>query len=362
MAEFVTKHARISGIATVTGNIRKRLDEELDIYGWDAEQAERLKKTIGFDTRYVTDETTTTCDLCEQAAKKLLRELGLDAQDIGAIVSVTQTPDYFMPGNAHILHERLGLAKSSMAMDLEFGCSGYVYGLLTAFLLAENSKKNVLLVTGDTLSKLAHPRDRSEAPLFGDAGSATLISYSEKESPAYFLMRSDGTGVKKMYQPAGAYRIRPSEETRKEIDDGEGNIRTAENIYMNGFEIFNFTLSEQPRMLNDILALAGKEKDDIDYFVLHQANVYIVETILRKAKISLDKAPSKVFSKYGNQNSASVPGAFCADLHDKLTGKKSRAVLLGYGIGLSWGACCLELDDVKCLEMVPYQKEGNQNG
>lgn len=167
-------------------------------------------------------------------------------------------------------------------------------------------------------------------------------------------MKSDGSGINSMLQPAGAYRVPSTEVTRRDIEDKDGNVRNQENIYMNGFEIFNFTLTEQPKLLDEILELSGNTKEDIDYFALHQANVYIVETILKKAKIPFEKAPSKIFAKYGNQNSASIPSVICSDLYDKFANGKKKVLMQGFGIGLSWGACIMDFENTICLKPQVY--------
>jgi len=357
MTKSIIKNAKIKGISIVVGENKKCIDDEPSYYNGDKTQLERLKKTIGFGTRYWTNNETTTCDLCEQASKNLLKKLAIPVRSIDAIISATQTPDYYMPGNAHVLHKKLGLSKDTIALDLELGCSGFMYGLWLSFMMLNSGLKRILLVTGDTLSKVANKKDRTEAPLFGDAGSACIIDFDQDAKESYFILKSDGNGVDSMYQPAGAYRTQSSEETRVEKADKDGNIRTDENIYMNGFDIFNFTLTEQPKLLNEILEFSNKTKDEIDYFVLHQANVYIVETIIKKAKIEMEKAPSNVFSKYGNQNSASIPGAICEALSDCFANTKKQVVLQGFGIGLSWGACKLEFDNVVCLKPDVYKKE-----
>jgi len=350
----ILKNIKIRGISVVLGENLKVLDNEPEYYNNDENQLCRLKKTIGFDKRYWTSEATTTADLCQQATEKLLKSLDLQPEDIDAIISVTQTPDYYMPGNAHVIHRNLGFSKGTIAIDLEFGCSGYIYGLWTAASMINSGINRVLLVTGDTLSKCANKKDRTEAPLFGDAGSATIIEKTKTDNSAYFILKSDGNGVEHMLQPAGAYRQRSTEETRKEVTDKDGNIRSAENIYMNGFEIFNFTLTEQPKLLDEILDFSQNTKNDIDYFVLHQANVYIVETILKKAKIPLEKAPTKVFAKYGNQNSASIPSAICSELQEVLSQGKKKLLLQGFGIGLSWGACIIDVENIVCLKPQIY--------
>lgn len=354
MAKSIIKNMSIKGISIVLGENKHLFSDDKEYYNNDPAQLKKLKKMIGFDTRYWTNENTTTADLCEQAARDLIKKLNIELESIDAIISVTQTPDYYMPGNAHVVHRNLGFPKTTLAFDMEFGCSGYIYGLWTAGMMINNGLKRVLLLTGDTLSKSANKKDRTEAPLFGDSGSATLVEFNNQAKDSYFILKSDGKGINSMLQPAGAYRVRSSEETRKDITDNDGNTRNQENIYMNGFEIFNFTLTEQPRLLNEIIEFSGNTKEDIDYFVLHQANVYIVETILNKSNIPLEKAPSKVFAKYGNQNSASIPSAICSDLRDKFTNEKKKVLMQGFGIGLSWGACVTDLENTICLEPQVY--------
>lgn len=350
MAQCTIKNINIRGISVVLGENEKRFAEEPHYYNNDVAMLAKLQKMIGFDRRYWANPETTAADLCQCAAEKLLHALHLSPSDIDAIVSVTQTPDYHMPGNAHVIHRNLGFPDDTFAMDLEFGCSGYVYGLFTAAAIINTGLKRVLLLAGDTLSKVVNKNNRTDAPLFGDSGSATIIEHDQDASETYFVLKSDGNGIPYLLQPAGAYRTPSSEETRKEILDEEGNVRSKENFYMNGFEVFNFTLTQQPEILSKILEYSGNTKDDIDYFVLHQANVYIVETILNKIGIPLSKAPTKIFTKYGNQNSASIPSAICEDLRDKFINAERKVLLQGYGIGLSWGACITNMKNTVCLE------------
>ena len=358
MAEFTLKNARLAGCSIVLGEKKHHIDDEPDLYNNDPAQLAKLKDIIGMGVRYSAGATTTTSDLCEQAARQLMDALAVDASAIGGIVSVTQTPDYRMPGNAHVLHGRLGLAKQSPAMDVDMGCSGFVYGLWLAGMMAAAGAGRVLLVAGDTLSKLAHAQDRTTAPLFGDAGSAALVEACPGAQDMHFILRSDGSQMHKMYIPAGAFRSPSTPTTRQASVFADGNLRSAEDIHMDGFGIFSFTMTEQPQLLKAILQFSGKSQSDIDYFILHQANKYIVETITKKSGIPAAKVPAECFSRFGNQNSASIPGVLCGSLADALHGKTLQAVLQGFGVGLSWGACQLELDHVVCLPPLCYHKKG----
>lgn len=352
MAKSSFFNANIKGMSITLGENKCNIEDEPFYYNHDEAFLGRLKKTVGFGTRYVASKSTTTCDLCLDAAKRLLNETNTSVNDIDAIIFITQTPDYYMPGNAHIIHEKLNFPKETSALDVELGCSGFVYGLWLSYMMVSAGLNKVLLLTGDTLSKSANPKDRTEYPLFCDAGAATIIEKSKNSSPSYFILKSDGSGVNHMLQPAGAYRQPSSEETRKEVADKDGNIRSQENIYMNGFEIFNFTLTEQPSLLQDILKLSNKNKDEIDYFLFHQGNKYIVDTISKSALLPKEKVPV-IFPDFGNQNSAAIPGTICATLLDKIS-SPINVIIQGFGIGLSWGACQLILDDITILPPQVY--------
>lgn len=348
MANVTINNAAITGCSVVMGERVLRIDDQPEHYDNDPVFLQRLKKSIGIYERHVAASGTTTSDLCRDAAQRLLAAMDVPASSVEAIISVTQTPDYSMPGNAHVLHHSLGLSRAALALDVGLACSGYVYGLWLAAMTAASGLRRVLLVAGDTMSKAANSKDRTTAPLFGDAGSATLIERVESASPMYFALRADGSGLKNMYVPAGAYRTPSTDATREETRDEKGCVRSQEDFFMDGFGTFEFTMTEQPVLLRDILAFSQKNIDAVDFFIFHQANRYIVQTITKKAGIPPEKAPADVFTRFGNQSSASIPAVLC-DLSETLQGKKTSVVLQGFGQGLSWGACQTELDGVLCL-------------
>ncbi len=348
--------AKITGLAVSVGENEIFMKDEPEYYGGDPGHFKKLQEMIGFDRRFWANPETTTTDLCLHSARHLLRAMEVESESIEAVISVTQTPDYHMPGNAHLLHHSLGLPTSSIALDVELGCSGYVYGLWLAHMMIQSGLNRVLLAAGDTFSRAVNHKDRSEAPLFGDAGCVTLIERARDKSPAYFILYSDGGGLEQMYQPAGAYRRPSSPETRLETEYPDGSIRCPEDVFMDGFGIFNFTMTEQPPLLEEILDYAGRSVEEVDYFVLHQANTYIVDTIIKNFDISPDKAPNKTFRDFGNQISASIAGAVCHELAGKLNGRR-KMVMQGFGIGLSWGACLVETDTPLVLSPQVYKKE-----
>lgn len=340
MAKFHFDNARISGLSVCLGENLLNFDEQPYYYHDNAIFLRRMKKIFGFGHRYKAGEDTTSADLCYCSARRLLSEMHVDSASIDAIISITQTPDYHMPGNAHVLHEKLVLPKNCLALDVTLGCSGFVYGLFLAYSMIASGSNRVLVVLGDTLSKVINPKDRAEAPLFTDSGSACIVERSTTETESFFILRSDGKGMQNMIQRAGAYRIPSSEDTKVETEDKDGNVRTLENLYVNGKEVLGFTGTEQPLLTRDLLEFAGRKAEDVDYFIFQQANKYVVETLARFLGLSKDKVPCN-FPDYGNLSSGSIPGTLCSMTKDKEP--KGHFVLQGFGIGYSWGTCLLEL-------------------
>lgn len=350
------KKSRISGIVTAVPPRVKSIDDEIDLYGGNAEQVERIKKTIGLHRRRVVEGNVTAGDLCEQAARRLLERSQLAAEEVDAVIMVTQTPDYFQPATACVLHGKLGLKTDCAAFDVNLGCSGYVYALWLAGMMVEvGSCQKVLVLAGDTISRCVNPRDRALAPLFGDAGSATLVEHSGEDFPSWFSVHTDGAGFEHLIVPGGAFRHPSTEETRREEADADGNVRSAENLKMNGAEVFNFSIKVEPPAIRDILAFAGKTVEEVDHLVFHQANKYIISNIARRLKVPLEKTPCATVERYGNQSCASIPGTICDCLCEELMEREMNLVLSGFGVGLSWASCFLTLDRLKCCEVLEVE-------
>lgn len=334
----------------------KCIDDELSLFGGNINQLERLKKTIGLDKRRVVEPGTTAADLCYVAAERLLLGLGLKRDQIDAVICVTQTPDYSQPCNAAVLHGRLGFAKDCAALDVNLGCSGYVYGLWLAHtMIASGGCQRVLLLAGDTISRLVHAQDRAVAPLFGDGGSATLVQRADKAGTSHFSLQSDGRGYRHLIVPAGGARCPRSPQTADAVLDDTGNLRSPENLFMDGAEIFNFSITEEPRSVQDLLKYAGADQDVVDYFVFHQANRYILKNIAKRLKLDIAKVPMQTVERYGNQSSASIPAAICGELAPRLKAKAgSRLLLSGFGVGLSWASALLEVPQFAVCEIIDY--------
>jgi len=344
---------KITGISTAVPSGIRFTEEDGQLFGFDSSRVERFKRDIGIKKRHIAMQDECASDLCEHAARILLKSLGYDLQTIDALLMVTQTPDYFQPATSCVLHGKLGLSKNCASFDVNLGCSGYIYGLwLSSLMISSGTCQRVLMLAGDTLSRCVSPYDRSVAPLFGDAGSATMIEKEESCSEITFALHSDGKGYKHLIIPAGAFRKQHSPETSRLVNQQDGNARSEEHLYMNGAEIFTFSIREIPRLIEDVLRAAGLEKDEVDYFIFHQANKFINQSIAKKLSLPAEKVPIDVLEKYGNQSSASIPAVICESLSLVIRNKTVKIVMVGFGAGLSWAACVLDIGPFNCHPVI----------
>jgi 3-oxoacyl-[acyl-carrier-protein] synthase-3 len=306
----------------------KQLEKEYS--DWSAE---KIEKKVGIKERHVAREDETALDLAQKAAEKLFQTYDRDKIDF--LLFCTQSPDYYLPSCSCILQNRLKLRRNIGALDYNLGCSGFVYGLaLAKGLIASHIAKSILLITAETYTKYIHPLDKSTRTIFGDAASAIIIEWDKEEHIHNFVLGTDGSGFKNLIVPNGGLRNR-YDPTAKEILDESGNIRTDNNLYMNGPEIFNFTIEIVPKALHKILALNNISKDSVDYFVLHQANKYILDYLRRKLKINKDKFYINLHNT-GNTVSSSIPIALRDCFDQKIIKLGDKVLIFGFGVGYSW--------------------------
>lgn len=342
-----SKDVQISAIVTVVPETIRHYTDDATRLGMPEKQAARIKKTIGLDRRHIAAGPTTALDLGEAAALRMLDGHDIDRAAIDGLIFVTQTPDHFQPSNAAILHGRLGLTTKCAAFDIALGCSGFVYGLSVASsMLNSSDAEHILLICADTLSKCINPGDRSAGLLFGDAGSAILVSKATGSSIT-FSLNSDGEGSHHIQMPAGAFRMPKSDKTSEAYITDDGNVLTPENLIMDGGEVFNFSLSVEPTAITDMIAHQRLQDSEIDYIFFHQANKYIISNIIRRLKFPAEKAPMDIVEQYGNQSSASIPCAINHTLGGTIDISKN-IIVSGFGVGLSWATAHLIFEPNFC--------------
>jgi 3-oxoacyl-[acyl-carrier-protein] synthase-3 len=356
MSRISFKDIAVSAISTTVGSNIIALEDEKERFGFDDESFARLQRSIGLQTRYVADKGVCTSDLCVQSAQDIFDNTSTKKEEIDALLFVTQSPDYKAPSSAISMQERLGLPKTCAAFDINLGCSGFVYGLFTAFSYVNSGMKKVLLCVGDVNNYFAGERDRIFTPLMGDAGSAIIIEKKEG-AKSFFSLYSDGSGYKHLIIPSGGARNPTTQESLVPRLREDGGIRRDEDLYMDGKEVFNFAIKSVPPLLHEIVEFAGMSNEEIDYFVLHQANPYILKTIASRLKVPKEKVPLQTAQIYGNQNAASIPGTINGFLYEEFSSKKLTLAVAGFGIGLSWGGAVLETDSIYAPKTKLYTKE-----
>jgi len=308
----------------------------------------RIIKTTGIEYIRQAAFNVTTSDLCIEAAQKLILVNKIDVSQIGAVVFVSQTADYLMPQTSHIIQDKMGLNEDTICFDLPIGCNGYIYGLYQASLLiSSNSCKKVLLLSGDTSTKLINEKDRSLKMVFGDGGSATLIESGTDELS--FIIYSDGSQYDRLIIPDGGGRNPINEISTKLNFDSDGNGRSSSNLYMDGMAIFNFAIKRVPPLIEEILNFANWDKGDVDLFGMHQANKFMIDYLRKKCGVSLENMPV-VVDGIGNTGPATIP-ILLTELSSECKAI-NKVVLCGFGIGLSWGAVSCNLSKTNILNTI----------
>lgn len=300
---------------------------------------EKIASKVGVHQRHVAAADETAADLAVRAAQSLFKQGKCGPQEVDFVLFCTQSPDYFLPTSACIIQKRLGLRTDIGALDFNLGCSGYVYGLaLAKGLVVSGVAANVLLLTGETYNKHLHPKDKGNRTIFGDAASATLVGTDGIAEIGNFSLGTDGSGADNLIIKSGGMRC-PKRQDDLHFDENNNPV-SSDYLYMNGSEIFTFTLDNVPPLIADTLSRNGVEKDEADLYVFHQANKYMLDFLRKKIRI----APERFYyclSEYGNTVSNTIPIALSNALQDGSLTKGMKVVIAGFGVGYSWGGCLL---------------------
>lgn len=317
------------------------------------DQVREVVDKVGIYERRFADEKTCSSDLCYAAAEQLFLDNNVNRSEIDLLIFISQTPDYRMPATSVILQDRLNLPNSTIAFDINLGCSAFMYGLSVAYSMISNQSglRKVLILDGETRSKVYSPKDRRTAFLFGDGGVAALIERDERFGKSYFSLNSDGSREGLIKIEAGGYRKMSSAETvREKVVDEYGNIRSEEQGYMHGGDVFNFVIREIPKDIKNLCSITGEDIQSMDYYIFHQANNFINSYIAKKMKLDTSKIPSTI-AKYGNTSSVSVPLTIVSELKDKLTDNK-KLLLSAFGVGMTWATSILNFNNCRISDIV----------
>jgi 3-oxoacyl-[acyl-carrier-protein] synthase-3 len=300
---------------------------------------EKVAAKVGVNSRRLAGKDETAGDMAEKAARILFDEYNINPAEIDFVLLCTQSPDYFLPSTACILQNRLGIPTSAGAFDFNLGCSGYVYGLAVAKgFIAAGIAKNILLLTAETYNKYLSSNDKSNRSIFGDGAAACLVSDTGFAEIMDFVLGTDGRGFEHLIVKTGASR--QSEKTGETVTDEDGHIKAADYLYMDGGAIFNFTINVVPYLVKQILIKNFLAKEDIDYYVFHQANKFMLDTIRKVCALPKDKFYINL-ENVGNTVSSTIPIAICEAMKTGNLTVGMKVLLAGFGVGYSWGGCVL---------------------
>lgn len=341
-------------VAAIPKNI-SYFDDEIENYSHTYQSSKKLKKLMGYEQHRIVSKSVCFSEMVKPIIEVLPNEFDISYEDIDAIIVVTQTPDYFIPSTSSIIHGMFSFNEDCYCIDINDGCNGYIRGLFEASSIIRNSNtKRVLLITGDILSLKVSKKDRNSFPLVGDAIAVTLIEEKDNGGSAPLEIHHNGQSAMALNIPAGGLAIPYQEDSATLKEDDEGNLRSLEHLVMQGRDVFTFTQTKALSFLKRFAAEHTTEKP-ADYFFLHQANEFILQRFRTGLKLDSNQLPSDVIKKYGNSSSATIPMSIAEAWQHEFTYVDKRAILSGFGVGLSWGAAICDLSELSVCKIIEVE-------
>lgn len=349
------KNKKITGILTVLPSKEVKFEDEMENYNFTIAKSLKLKQAMGYNTHRIVEPGACASDLCIHGLKYLFDNEILDKNEIDALLFVSQSPDYIMPPTSNVIQGHFGMKRDVFCLDINQGCAGFVVGLIQAFMLLEQESINkVVLLNADVLSAKVSKRDRNSNPLIGDAASVTIIEKSADSSVVYGNIQMDGTGAFALMIPAGGARLPNSAETAIMEEDAAGNFRSKDNLVMKGDDVFNFVQCEVPPMIDSLLQQAKMTKDDVDWYMFHQPNRFMLNKLADKIGVPREKMPCNIVEHFGNASGVSIPTNIAFNLGESLLNSKLKLCLAGFGVGLTWASLLIEIEKLNFNKIIYY--------
>ena len=348
MALWEIKNVAVRG---VTGTVPNHAVKTADFDIFTQEEADIFDNTVGIKNRYIGPDDLCTSDLCQDAAERLLAALSWEKESIDVLVFGSVTGDYKTPPTAGILQHRMGLPTSTFVLDIPMGCCGSMYAINVAGnLLSAGTVKRALLLVGDTALRMGSLKDKSRVPLFGDSGTAMALEYDPTAEDIVIEFNTLGSGYQALITPHGGYRHPITAESFIEEDFGNGIIRAPKDTLIEGMSVLSFAISRPPISIKNLMEKYGLNTDNVDFFLIHQANKLIVDRIVKKLKLPLEKTPYDL-QEFGNLGGASVPMLMTYNLWEELQSRPLTLVCSSFGLGLTWGTMILKTQKMVVLEV-----------
>lgn len=349
------KNKKISGILTILPQRVVTFEEEMGNYNFPEKKSLRLKKVMGYNTHRVAAEGQCSSDFCIHGLQYLFENGMLDKDSIDALILVTQSPDYYMPPTSNLIQGHFNMKHDMICLDINQGCAGFEIGLIQAFMLLEQETINrVALLNADVLSSKVSLHDRNSRPLMGDAASVTIVDSCDEGNDILATVNMDGTGAKALSIPAGGFRMPMSEETAIEHEDEAGNFRSLNHLVMQGDDVFNFMQREVPPMIKHLMERAGVTPEDIDWFMFHQPNKFMLNKLADAIGVPHEKMPSNIVENFGNASGVTVPTCISYNLGDQLTKGSYRMCMAGFGVGLTWSSILINVGHLNFNQIIEF--------
>ena len=347
MANWTIKNVALRG---VTGTVPNHPVKTADFPFFTKEEAETFDATVGIKNRFIATDDICASDLCFDAAERLIAGLRWEKESIDVLLFTSVTGDYKTPPTCGILQDRLGLPQTTFVLDLPMGCCGCIYSINVAGnLLSSGSAKRAILLIGDTASRMGSPYDKSRVPLFGDSGMAMALEYDKQADDIIIEFNTLGSGYQALMTPHGGYRHPVTPESFKYEDFGKGIIRAPKDALINGMDVFSFAITKPPISIRKMLEQQHLDKDnDVDYFLIHQANKLIVDRIVKKLKLPIEKVPYDL-QEFGNLGGSSIPMLMTCSIAEQLSTKPLTLLCSAFGLGLTWGTMLLQTQPILVL-------------
>ncbi len=347
------KGKRISSMLGIVPENEYLFDDEVGNYDFPEKQTMRLKKVMGYNKHRISKPDSAASDFALFGMEHMLKNNWIGKEEIGAIIVVTLCPDHFVPHISNIVHGKLGLDNDVLCIDIPQGCCGFLVGLSQAFMLLEHMKdKKVVVINTDILSHKVSKKDRNDFPLIGDGAAVTVVENSNDDREIYYEMHMDGSRGDALIIPAGGFRMPSTAQTAVMENTGDGNYRSLDNMHMDGSAVFNFVQVEVPPLLENTFRSCGITVDDIDWFLFHQPNKFMLQKLAEKSGIPFEKMPMNLVENFGNPSGSSIPLVTVSNIADKLIENEYKCCFSAFGSGLAWGSMVTDLGKLSHCELI----------
>ena len=353
--DFTFKNKRISGILTILPKKAVKFVEEMGNYSFSPAKCMKLKLAMGYNEHRIAERGQCSSDFCKYGLQYLFDNGMLAKEEIDALLFVSQSADYYMPPTSNIIHGHFGLKQDCLCMDINQGCAGFELGLIQAFMMLEQPSINkVVLLNADVLSSKVSDQDRNSKPLIGDAAAITIVEKCEADNTVFANIKMDGTGAMVLNIPAGGFRMPSTTKTAVMEQDAAGNFRSKDNLVMQGDEVFNFVQREVPPMIEHLYEQSSVDRNEVDWYMFHQPNKFMLHKLADKLGIPHDKMPANIVENFGNASGVTVPTCICYNLGDQLVNGKKKLCLAGFGVGLTWSSIMMEMGNLMFNQIIEF--------